>query len=1077
MQEYVRNWQKGWIVIVALGLLLWGGPAIGQEKKEPAKKPESSPEAINLYADAANAQNKMAFDVAADQWQEFLTKFPKDPLAPKAQHYLGVCQLQLKRFDKAADAFAAVIKNHPGFDLLEDAYLNWAWSLYSQANPAEPKSYATPLAAFNSLLEKYPKGKFADQGAYFQGECHYNQGQKKEAIAAYQRVVQNFEKSSLRTDALYALGVTREELSQFAEAGQSYDLFLKEFPEHALANEVRMRKAETLLQTSKIAEAEQQFAAAAKLPNFASADHALSRQAFCLTKLDRFVEAAALYAKLIETYPQSAYVADAQFSAGRCLYRAEKFAEATPWLQKVADSSSAEAAEAAHWLCRIQLKNKQPAAALALADKALPKASQSAFLVPLQMDRADALYELPEQRAAANEAYAKIAADHPKHELAPQALYNVAFAGLEARKFDATLGQAATFLSAYPQHRLAPDVLYVQAECQLQLGKYPEAERTYRDLLAKHATHTDAETWRVRLGLSSFLQKKYAETVTAVGALLPMLKGPDAIAEANYLIGASEFYLDHFDRAAAALQASLKANEKWRQADETWLLLSRAQRRLNQAAEAKISVETVLKNFPQSKQLDQAHYRLGEYATAAEDFAGAVTHYETVLAKFPDSPFAPYALYGQGWSRLKLKQFAPAVESFTTLLDKSPQHALAAETRFARALARRQLNDFQNAAADLAEFLKTNPTGAQKSAALYERGLAEVGLKNLPAAVVTFSSILKDDPKYADSDKVLYELAWAHKSQNQAAEAVAQFGKLAAEFPQSPLAAEANFHVGEDRYERKQYDDATKAYQAARQLAPQGEIGEKAAYKLGWTYFQLKQYQLSLEQFAAQVSGFPTGALAADGQFMKGECLFRQEKYAEALTEFQAARKSDKLAESMRTLVLLHAGQAASQLKQWPVATELLSELAQKFPDSPYLAEAHYELGFAKHNSGQSDQALKDYEVAATKSRDAVGARARFMMGELHFEKKSYDDAIRQFQRVLFGYGGDNAPPDVKNWQARSAFEAARCYEVQASSATDAAKKKTAIGEARKLYQQLVERHAQHELVADAKKRLAMLPQ
>ncbi len=51
-----------------------------------------------MYTDAANFQNNSAFDLAVDEWTRFLERFADDPLAPKAQHYLGVCQMQLKQY-------------------------------------------------------------------------------------------------------------------------------------------------------------------------------------------------------------------------------------------------------------------------------------------------------------------------------------------------------------------------------------------------------------------------------------------------------------------------------------------------------------------------------------------------------------------------------------------------------------------------------------------------------------------------------------------------------------------------------------------------------------------------------------------------------------------------------------------------------------------------------------------------------------------------------------------------------------------------------------------------------------------
>ena len=48
-------------------------------KKAGAKK--SSLKAVAAYADAAKFQNMKLYDIAIEDWQRFLTKFPDDPLA------------------------------------------------------------------------------------------------------------------------------------------------------------------------------------------------------------------------------------------------------------------------------------------------------------------------------------------------------------------------------------------------------------------------------------------------------------------------------------------------------------------------------------------------------------------------------------------------------------------------------------------------------------------------------------------------------------------------------------------------------------------------------------------------------------------------------------------------------------------------------------------------------------------------------------------------------------------------------------------------------------------------------------
>jgi TolA-binding protein len=1043
-------------------------PLVAQDKAE------SSAAAKQLYADAANLQNNGAFDVAVEEWQRFLKEHPDDPLAPKARHYLGVCQLQLKQYDKAAASFAEVIARHPKFELIEDAYLNLGAAQYSLAVAGQKEQYGQAAATFALLVKNFPRSKHVGEALFFQGECLYALDKKAEAAAAYEQLLKSDEKPPRRREALYALGVAREELKQYAEAERIYDQYLKDFPQSAVTTEVRMRKGETLLQQGDAAAAEEHFAEAAAAPNFALADHALMRQALCRARREKFSEAAALYAQVVERFPQSAHVADATMAAGTSYYRANKLDEAAQWLAKAAAAGSPSSPEASHWLCKIYLKQRRFTEAYDLASRALSTAADSQYLVHLKLDQADALYELPDRRAQSLPLFAKIAADHPQHELAPQARYNAAFAALDLKQYEEGLRQTAAFLAAYPTDKLLPDVKHVAAECHLQLKHYQEAEQLFADLVTNHREHREHEAWQVRRGLAAFVQKKYPETISLLSPLASKLQSADTAAEAHFLVGASHFFTDKFDIAAQSLAASLAASPRWRQADETLLLLARAQHKLDKLPEAQAAASKLLSDFPQSPHLAEAHYRLGEFAAADGDFKTALQEYQTVVANFAQSPFAPYALYGSGWAQLQSKDYPPAVESFSALLKDHPQHALAADARRGRGLARRQAGQFAEAIADLNAVLESKPDVKVQCDVLYERGLCEVSLGKFAEASATFAQVLKVDPKYAGADKVLYELGWALKSMDKHAEAVPHFAALAGNHPDSPLAAEAWFHVGEEKYDRKEYVEAVRAYAACRQKKPEGELGEKSAYKLGWTHFQLKQYEPALAQFREQLAAHPQGPLASDAQFMTAECLFRMEKYQEAWPAYQAAAKTKASSATVEILTLLHGGQSAAQLKLWPESIALLEQIPKKFPESPLAAEAHYELGWACQNAGQTDAALKDYEVAATKSRDQVGARARFMRGEIYFGRKQHTEAIREFQRAMFGFGGEQATPETKNWQAKSGYEAGRCAEAQISGA-DAEAKAKLIADARRFYSFVVEKHPQHELAAEAKKRLEVL--
>ncbi|MEO1617464.1 MAG: tetratricopeptide repeat protein, partial [Planctomycetota bacterium] len=135
-----------------------------------------------------------------------------------------------------------------------------------------------------------------------------------------------------------------------------------------------------------------------------------------------------------------------------------------------------------------------------------------------------------------------------------------------------------------------------------------------------------------------------------------------------------------------------------------------------------------------------------------------------------------------------------------------------------------------------------------------------------------------------------------------------------------------------------------------------------------------------------------------------------------------------------------------------------------------------YESGFAYQQKGDDTAAVKYFkQVAENYRRREVGARARFMMGEIFFGKKQFDKAIPEFQSVMFGFGGEQAPEPIKNWQAKSGFEAGRCSELLMQSAKTTDAKNRAKTFAKQFYQYVVQKHPKHELASKATERLRSL--
>ena len=1062
------------VFLIAIGGAVVTVPiCFAQEASEaPSDAEASSPAAVAAFSAAANFQNNQAYDLAADSWQKFLNDHPDDPQAMEATYNLAICRMQLKQLEQARTLLQKVVNSKTAFDRREEAALNLGWTIYSLALDNQPDLFPAADQAFAKLLKDFPQGEKRDQALFFRGESLYLQEKREAAEKTYRQLVEQFPDSPLRADAQYALGVTLEEMGRFADAGMVYDQFLEDFSENSLINEVKLRKAETVLRAGDLADAEQRFATLSKLPDFASADHALYRQAFAVARQQRFEVAAKLFSRLITEFPNSNYVQDSTIAAARSYFRAEQLDLASKWLRQVLDVKGVYAVEAAHWLARVHLKQGKPEAALKVVTETLPQANGNAFELNLLMDQADALYEMESRRAEAVALYAKLADDHPKSELAPQSLYNAAYGSMAVKDYENGLELAEQFSKAYPDHHLLPDVKNVVAECHLQLGDNEAAARVFADLAANSAERKEASQWKIREALALFAQKKYAESLERIEAKLPSMTDPAEQAEAYYLAGMNHFSLKQFVAAETAFKKSLQIQSDWRQADETLLNLSRAQRKQKKLAEARETVAHLIQEFPESPLLDQAHFRLAEYAYAGQDFETADREYAYVLEHFPESVYVPYAQYGRGWSSLRAGKLDLAEICLSTVIDGFPTHALLPQAVYARGMARQQAGDFERSLADIKKYLELGPEGEKRSDALYLQGLCFSGQKRFEDAVNSFRSILSDDAAYEGSDKVLYELAWALKSQKNSGESVDAFAQLCQQFPESRLAAESFYHVGEDAYGRKEYDQAAAAYNSSRsRLQGNQKLGEKVRYKLGWSHYQLNDFDQALTAFVEQSEKHPQGSLLGDALFMQGECHFRGEDHQAALTDYAAAAAQTLSSDAIKTLTYLHAGQSAGQLGKWKESLGWLEKIAAEQSDSPYFPQIQYEMAVAQQNLGNEAFALQAFEKVVATSRGEIKARAGFMMGELYYAKKEYLNAIREFRKVMFGFE-QNAGEKVRFWQAKAGFEAGQCAGLVAAQKDKLTERQRFVDLAKKFFEYVVTQHPQSEEASAAANQL-----
>ena len=1097
-----QAWRTG-CCLVAISLWLSSHQGLGvfaqdqanQRAKEAA--PIEEDRSLAVYADAANFQTGGAVDLAIEGWRKFIREYPKDPKVSKAAHYLGVCYMQQDPPDygEAVMAFDQALKDGQ-YELREESLANLGWCLYAKATVAEnvnKQDLQRVVRTFQMLRTENPESRFLDRVFFYSGEAEYGLGNAGRAIKYYDQLLSmpKASKSPLRCDALYARGVAQEELEEVDSAIGSFEQLLRTCKDDQLAIDVHLRLGDLRIMRREFVQAVESFQNAIDATDsMEDQSYAIFRQAFAHVQSNQPAEAAKLYETLASEYSGSPYAASASLSAAQSLYRSGNLEEAAKRFSGVVRESRSKevATEASHWLARIAIGKGDHAGAVKWVESQMKRGAQGEYATELRLDLADALAMNPPTVSRSIAVFEKVFREDPESQFAPRALYNAAFSALQVGKANRALALSGEFLDRFKGHPLSGDVNFVRAESSLAAGEKEQAVAIYQSLVKSAGENNPQRAvYVLRLGAATNAARMYQETVSSLSKEVASLKGPDQKAEAFLLVAQAHQSLGQDEEASTAYAQAVKASPQGPRALEARLLQGQSLLESGNSTKAREIWNAMVSSQPNGQMASQAEYKLAELEGSEGKHDEAQKRYMRILNSKTDAGLQPYAQFGVGFSNFQKGEFAQAAKTLSVLLKDFPKHTLAREALLTRGVCFRKLEKPKLARIDLERFLESQPTGDALAHALYELALVD-GLDKKPAeAAKRLIRVVNEVPEYPAMDKVLYELAWALQDSGEEEQAVERFSMLISKYPNTDLASEAAYFVGQRFYSQNNWKEAAAKFRDAAAESSEMDIREKSLYRLGWSLFKLGEYEQSESAFERLAEQFSDGKLAFDARMMIGENRFKRGDFKSSLSAYQQVRREIQAAnqtaktmkdgseQQVRELVLLHGGQSAAQLKDFRAAVRWYEELRTRFPSSRYLPQVFYETGFAYQQLGNDKRALKFFTEVAENYRNEVAARARFMMGEIHFSGRRFDQAIPEFQRVMFGFGAEQAPEEIKNWQAKSGFEAGRCSELLKQSAKTESAQKKAAAISERFYRYVVEKHPGHELAVKAKERLDAL--
>ena len=659
--------------------------------------------------DLAVAQTRAGQDgEALRTLADFKTKFADNPLSAEATHLAAVVHHQRKEYDASLAACREFEGRYKDHALLPAVEFLAAENLLLSGHDAEA------AGAYASFLEEREGDERAEKASFRLGSALHRLGKPAEAEAYLARVAKGKDTAAEFRTSLLLLGDVAFGKGDWAAARR----YLTEYTALGL---------------------EQQ-----------SADDALLKLGLAAAREGDHAAAIAAFDTLLSKMPQSEQALQARFERGQSLVALNRGDEAASEFRQVLEqgADSRFAPYAHNHLGAI-------ASARGEQDEAV-KHFQAAGGAGGELE-ADALFREALAHAAAGrheEAFGAFSRMAEEFGESPRAAEAAARRSIELSR----LGKPAEALEAIEgvereglDARLKDALDYERAWCLRQTKQTEEAAEGYKALIQPGHDATlrlFAMTDLAEIEADAGGHERAVELlggVRSAGKEVPA----DLRARATYLLGVSEFRLEHFDKAAALMDEFL-AGRPGALEPSALLVSGESQFRLARHKEAVERLRQVVEKHAEDPAAATAMLRLGESLAALQQWGESERVFEAYLSRFKESELWFQARFGLGWARENQSKAEDAIACYREVAERH-EGPTAARAQFQIGECLFALGRHEEAAKELmkVDILYAYPEWS--AAALFEAGRCFEAMNDPDKARAQYTAVVErfKDSKWA----------------------------------------------------------------------------------------------------------------------------------------------------------------------------------------------------------------------------------------------------------------------------------------------------------------------------------------
>jgi len=986
-------------------------PAFAQE----LPTPQSSIAEEQDYAFAYGLYKDGMFQMAVEQFTQFLQKYPNSLKRPDAYFLKSECLFQQELFEAAAREFSRFVNEHPTSNLADNAYFRLG-DTYVKLQRNDQA-----IRAYKAVLDFYADSDLAGEAAYWIGETYVKMQEYDNALKYYSLAFENYPNNRLRDFALYSVAWTHQRKGEYAKAADAYRRVVKEFPESKLAATSKVRIGECYYYTKEYKRAVEELSAS--LPTIQGAEQQGEARYLIAESYyhqNDFENARRHYQQFLVAYPDHKLTREVIYALGWTLLKLGEYTNAAETFHRLVDGNDA-IAHAALFRRGIaeKLAGNRPTALqmftqvhstqpngeftdnalyeiglMYFEEKKYAEAKQFFQRVTSEYTSSDILADayqmvgeclLVEGNYDAARASFSSAAAHPlaSFDVKVASHYQIGWSLFKAKKFSEAATQFAKFAEAYPQHPRTSEAQYWLAESEYNAGNYKASLKHYQ-LLADRQGHPRREEGMYGVAWSHFKSRDYPKAILAFERLIAAYPNGKFSFDARLRLGDSYFFQKEYAKAGGVYR-------------------------------------TVVRLFPKQEGVDYAVYQLAQTHFRANEFEQASQQFSNLITNYPRSALADDAQYALGWIHFQRKQYQAAIREFEVVLTKYPESEIAPRAQYSIADAYYNLQQYEQAEKAYREVLRKFPSSQYVLDAMTGIQYSLVALGRLDEAVAAIDAFVRENPQSSVAEQLSLRKGDLLYGQKRYDAAVAQYRAFVERYPQSTHRGTALYWMGKSLAALNRLSEAATAYdQASLSRGVTEKMKAGALLEAIGILVQLKNFEQAYNLITRAEKELATTEWAPEVAYLKGSLFFENNSVTEAKSQFEF--------------------------------------VISKYGSTPQADKARVGLARIHLRNREYTAAQTLAQRVATSRIDEIGAEALYLTGVIYFETKDWKNAETAFLRMRYVF------PSHEGWLVKAYLSLGQVYEEMKNTA-----------KAREAYQNVLKLQKEGEAFAEATRRLKNL--